>query len=848
MGIALSRARVLVVVLALFVPSIVASGSGAAGAGSVRTRSDNFDAALPGTVPSGWIEVGSPGYHAIPDLSATSAPETLGSLGPAPSAGVRGARYGAAARNSIVQAAVRITPGADDKGASLIVRASNALTTGYAVHVKPLSNQLALERRVAGQTTVTLGSVPLPTRDGWQTVAIEAYGNAIRAKAWAGAAEPAAWQINATDTVINSFGSVGLTDDGVDTRFDDVVQFNPLAGTITAGTMASDGVPRPVTVTLLDDGTPATGRTVSIASDRGNSVDTISPASAVVNASGTATFTIASSTAGPAKLTLSVDGGSVSVTSTVVFTGIVPPVGTTYRTTFDGPAGALPAGWGQRALTGTASFAVAATGGVDPSPGALADTSTGTREYAYYNNSSFLDGSYETHAMTPGTVTHSGKVVGVAARMTPDASSMYMGMAFLDPSSADTSRRTVSIVRRLNGVETIVAAATSRSPALGQWIRVKLEVKGTSPTTVRMKVWPKYDPEPVSWVLTYVDAISPISTPGLAGVVSAAGGSVFDNFTVSSADDALRTDQLVKTGSSANAYTVVVNPVRGGDVAKGNTLSTQSGFGGYAETQTAAEHLSFSQYESAATSDYGLPATWLARYDAYTDSSFLSFLKTRPATDEIGVYLEVTPKWASDSGVTYHSHSGGSWTDASSLFLTGYTTTERTKLIDKAMATFLATFGKYPATVGAFWIDAASVKYMHDTFGVTNAMTVSENICTDGYTEWGGYFDHPYYPTKTNARMPAQSTANKLDVVMWPWAIMDPLAGYDSVFYASVPNNYMSATGLSCNAAPAKLDTTYFAQQLDLLTDTTNNPYGWFMGGLENAYKWDTYGAEYRRQ
>jgi hypothetical protein len=842
-----NRGRALALILAAAVLPAAVLGARAAGSGSVRTRLDTFDAAIPGTVPSGWTEVGAPGYRVLPDPSAPSAPETIGAPVPATGTVTRGAIYNGAARNVIVQTSVLLRTTGGDRGPAVFVRATSALTTGYVAQVRPSSGKLVLERRVAGQAPVTLGFTALPSTGAWQTVALETYGNAIRAKIWNGTAEPG-WQIDVTDPTVNGFGYVGVGDDGADARFDNIAQYNPVAGTISAGTMASDGIPRAVAVTLTDDGKPATGRTVSLTSSRGSTVDTIAPASAVIDAAGKASFTIASSTAGTAVLTLNVDGAAVSVTASIVFTGILPPVGTTYRTTFDGPAGSLPAGWSQRALTGTPVFAMAASGGVDPSPGLLADSSTASREYAYYTTNSFMDGAFESHAVYPTTVTHANKAFGVAARMTPDATTMYMAFVYLDPTTADTSRRTVTIVRRLNGVETVIASNQTRSPARGQWIRMKFEVTGTSTVSLRVKVWPRYDPEPSSWLITTADGAAPITTPGLAGVFALGGGALFDNFTVSTPSDALRTDQLVKQGSSTNAFSVIVNPVRGTDLARGNTLAAQPGYAGYSDGSSGTEHLDFAAKEAAATSEFALPATWLARYDALKEASYLTFLHGRPSTDEIGVYLEVTPKWAADAGVTYHAHANGSWTDASSLFLTGYTPAERTKLIDTAMTAFHAEFGVFPATVGAFWVDAQSLSYMRATYGITNAMTVSENVCTDGYTGWGGYFDHPFYPTLTNARMPAKTASDKLDVLQWPWAMMDPLNGYRSVFYASVPNNYLASNALSCNPAPVKLDTSYFAQQADLFTDSTANTYGWFMAGLENAYKWDTYGAEYRRQ
>src|SRR3989339_2003183 len=75
-----------------------------------------------------------------------------------------------------------------------------------------------------------------------------------------------------------------------------------------------------ITVTAMNDsGVAVSGKTVSLTSSRGAS-DTITPATATTDATGLATFTVLSSTAGTSTHTASVDGNTLSGTATVSFT------------------------------------------------------------------------------------------------------------------------------------------------------------------------------------------------------------------------------------------------------------------------------------------------------------------------------------------------------------------------------------------------------------------------------------------------------------------------------------------------------------------------------------------------
>jgi hypothetical protein len=798
--------------------------------GSRLVDDDGFDVGVPATLPVRWHEVGASGYRALPDLDARSSPFVLRPLLPGVDSSLRGASWDVAPlAHALARVDVRlISVPTVLSGAGVAVRATDDLRTGYFARLTP--TQLVLERR-SGGAAQRLGAASFTPGEAWHRVSVEAIGAVI-------VASVGNVRVVASDPSPLAAGTVGLFDDGAVAAFDDVALLDPLSADIDITPVAADGVAHPITVTLFDQGTPARGRAVSLLSDRGVATDTVSPSSATTDAAGRATFTIKTSTPGAPMLSVHLDGMTTSAARRVLVTGNAPaPL---YRTTFDSPLGGLPSGWsvdGNFAITDAAVL-------LDRS----SPVSTTQRDVATYRGTTYADSTVEAHAVMPSTVTHPMQTFGVAARASADGKAMYLLLAKLDtPRKSNDAMHELVLIRRSAGTDKVLASLSTLTTRLDSQTRLKLQVTGSAPVTVRAKTWAAHDPEPAGWDLEAADGAGAVTAAGYAGVVvQGGGGPWFDNFTVSAASDGVRTDVLAHAGNPLNAFTVVVNPVRGPDFATGSN-SLRNLPGSYEDGMTAAQHLDASRQQAATLDRFDVTGSWLARYDAVVDPSFRDFLRSRPQRDELGLYLEVTPVLASAAGVTYHSRSGGRWYDANALFVTGYTSPERKKLIDAAMAVFQASFGRKPATVGAFWIDAWSLQYMRDTYGVTNAMTVSENLCTDGFTEWGGYFNHPYYPTTSHARMPASAVADKLDVVVWPWSVLDPLMGYRSVFYAALANNYTSRTGLSCNAA-ANVGSDYYAQQIDLATDSTANGYGWFMGGLENAYPWGTYGVEYTRE
>ncbi len=269
--------------------------------------------------------------------------------------------------------------------------------------------------------------------------------------------------------------------------------------------------------------------------------------------------------------------------------------------------------------------------------------------------------------------------------------------------------------------------------------------------------------------------------------------------------------------AKTNNFISVVNPIRGDDFweLKDQTSST----------------VVRSQLEMAQA--LKIPVTWLIRYDGLKNPEIVSLLNNSP-TDEVGLFLEVTPSWTDEAGVKYHN--GSSWHASGSVFLTGYSTSDREKLIDRAFEKFKSIFGVFPKSAGAWWVDAYSLEYMQKKYGITSSMIVADQYTTDDYQIWGQYWSTPYYPSKKNTLLPAQNVDHKLPVVMTEWAVRDPVNGYgegvgESTYSLQI-NDYQDYH---------HLDKDYFTKLLDIYLHQPLNQFNFLVVGLENSYDWRRY-------
>lgn len=228
-----------------------------------------------------------------------------------------------------------------------------------------------------------------------------------------------------------------------------------------------------------------------------------------------------------------------------------------------------------------------------------------------------------------------------------------------------------------------------------------------------------------------------------------------------------------------------------------------------------------------------LAATWLLNYDILLDPGIVSVAKEMDESQELGLFLEVTPNFAKEAGVAYSKTD--SWHRANAVFLSGYTQADRNKLIDKIFGKFKETFGLYPTSVGAWWVDSYSLNYMKEKYNITANLTCADQFATDGYQLWGQYWSIPFYPSKLHAGMPASNLDSKLDLVTIQWAAREPVNGY-------------GRKQASLFSTQDYFDIDYFQKLIDVYAKSNNNKFGQMTVGLEGDFPPNSYGNYFASQ
>lgn len=177
---------------------------------------------------------------------------------------------------------------------------------------------------------------------------------------------------------------------------------------------------------------------------------------------------------------------------------------------------------------------------------------------------------------------------------------------------------------------------------------------------------------------------------------------------------------------------------------------------------------------------YNMRGTFLLQYDALINPRYQSLLKEEMKRGtEVGGWWEITQPHAEAAGLKWRGRYPWDW-HADVGFATGYTPEEREKLVDVYMERFKEIFGKYPASVGSWFIDAHTLGYMYDKYGIVASCNCKDQYGTDGYTLWGGYWNQAYYPSRLNGYMPAQTKEGQIPVPVFRMLGSDPIYQYDT--------------------------------------------------------------------
>ncbi len=213
----------------------------------------------------------------------------------------------------------------------------------------------------------------------------------------------------------------------------------------------------------------------------------------------------------------------------------------------------------------------------------------------------------------------------------------------------------------------------------------------------------------------------------------------------------------IEPANCSGQYVTILNPVRNKDLWKDPNIS-----------QLTSQHNLIQKYN--------LPSTWLLQYDTLFDPEIVHATQNFSTNQEFGVLLEISPALAKQAGVSYAANKP--WYDPSVVFLSGYSRSDRLKLIDALFASFKQVYGYYPKTVGAWWLDSYGAQYMVHKYQVNSLLIVADQLTTDNYGVWGQPPGIAYYPDKYNILLPASSVQNKLQALVLQWAPRHLTLGY----------------------------------------------------------------------
>ena len=229
----------------------------------------------------------------------------------------------------------------------------------------------------------------------------------------------------------------------------------------------------------------------------------------------------------------------------------------------------------------------------------------------------------------------------------------------------------------------------------------------------------------------------------------------------------------------------------------------------------------------------GLTGTFLLQYDALISPDFAQLIDDAAEFCEMGLWLEVVQPQVEAVGLKWRGRYPWDWHNDVG-FLIGYEPDERLLLIDEAMERFKARFGRYPESVGSWHIDAVSLKYLDDKYGVVASCNCRDQVGTDGYTMQGGYYNQAYYPSVNNMFCPASTAQDQINIPVFRMLGSDPVMAYD---YQVVDYG----TGISPTLEPSQLArfndwTDWF---FETLFDTPNGLcFQYTQAGQENSFGW----------
>ncbi len=230
-----------------------------------------------------------------------------------------------------------------------------------------------------------------------------------------------------------------------------------------------------------------------------------------------------------------------------------------------------------------------------------------------------------------------------------------------------------------------------------------------------------------------------------------------------------------------------------------------------------------------------LKGTFLLQYDALMDPRYQELMKILPPDSfEVSAWWEIPQPLVERAGLKWRGRYPWDW-HANVGFSTGYSPEEREKLADVYMEDFKKIFGRYPESVGSWFIDAHTLNYLYDKYGIKASCNCKDQYGTDGYTLWGGYWGQAYYPSRLNSYMPAQHEENQLPVPVFRMLGSDPIRQYDQ----GLSTNGQGVLTLEPVYPACGGDSTWVSWYFKEFVEGASLGFNYVQAGQENSFTWD---------
>lgn len=246
-------------------------------------------------------------------------------------------------------------------------------------------------------------------------------------------------------------------------------------------------------------------------------------------------------------------------------------------------------------------------------------------------------------------------------------------------------------------------------------------------------------------------------------------------------------------------------------------------------------------------SRYGVANTILLQYDAMIRDDIMAAAFTADRTKtEFGVWIEIVKPLCEAVGIPWRGRNGWAWDWwVNPGFLEAYTQKQRAALIDGLFRLFKERFGAYPQSVGSWIMDAWSIGYMKERYGIVAVCVCKEQDVTDAYGLRGGYSNGVYYPSRNNMLSAASDMSNAIRVPVFKMLTPDPIYNY-GIHYEYIDSRTGKRRRYVVTLEPAALGKNPYIVDWYFRTYTEQRGLlniSYMQTGQENSFGWTQFGV-----